>query len=49
MVQRYPGEVTIIKEGSLTNLAMALLVEPSIAGKVKEVIRKAIARLGFLK
>ena len=48
MVQRYPGEVTIIKEGSLTNLAMALLVEPSIAGKVKEVIRKAIARLGSL-
>ena len=49
MVQRYPGEVTIIKEGSLTNLAMALLVEPSIAGKVKEVIRKSarIVRLGF--
>lgn len=38
MVKRYPGEVIIVKEGSFTNLALALLVEPEIAPLVKEVI-----------
>jgi len=38
MVKKYPGEVTIVKEGSLTNLALALLVEPEIAPLVKQVI-----------
>ena len=38
MVKKYPGEVTIVKEGSLTNLALALLVEPEIAPLVKEVV-----------
>ena len=38
MVKKYPGEVTIIKEGSLTNLALALLVDPSIAPLVKSVV-----------
>lgn len=37
-VKKYPGEVTIVKEGSLTNLALALLVEPEIASLVKEVV-----------
>lgn len=37
-VNRYPGEVTIAKEGSLTNLALALLVEPEIAGKIRRVV-----------
>jgi purine nucleosidase len=38
MVKQYPGEVIIVKEGSFTNLAMALLVEPEIAPLVKEVV-----------
>ena len=38
MVKKYPGEVIIVKEGSLTNLALALLVEPEIAPLVKEVV-----------
>jgi len=37
-VKKYPGEVTIVKEGSLTNLALALSVEPEIAPLVKEVV-----------
>ena len=38
MVRQHPAEVTIVKEGSLTNLALALLVEPEIAPLVKEVV-----------
>jgi purine nucleosidase len=38
MVKKYPGEVIIVKEGSLTNLALALLVDPEIAPLVKEVV-----------
>jgi len=38
MVKKHPGEVTIVKEGSLTNLALAVLVEPEIAPLVKEVV-----------
>ena len=38
MVKKHPGEVTIVKEGSLTNLALALLVEPEIAPLVKQVV-----------
>ena len=38
MVKKYPGEVTIVKEGSLTNLALALLAEPEIAPLVKQVV-----------
>jgi len=38
LVEKYPGEVIIVKEGSFTNLALALLVEPEIAGLIKEVI-----------
>lgn len=37
-VIEYPGEVIIVKEGSITNLALALLVEPEIAPLVKEVV-----------
>lgn len=37
-VRKYPGEVTIVKEGSLTNLALALLVDPEIAPMVKSVV-----------
>jgi inosine-uridine nucleoside N-ribohydrolase len=37
-VKAHPGEVTIIKEGSLTNLALALLVAPEIASQVKAVV-----------
>ncbi len=38
MVKKHPGQVTIVKEGSLTNLALALLVEPEIAPLVKGVV-----------
>jgi purine nucleosidase len=38
MVERNPGEVIIVTEGSLTNLALALLVEPEIAPLIKEVV-----------
>jgi purine nucleosidase len=37
-VNRYPGEITLVTLGPLTNVAMALLHEPSIAGKVKECV-----------
>ncbi len=37
MVRRHPGEVTLVMEGSLTNLALALLVEPQIAPMIKAV------------
>ncbi|MEM7537718.1 MAG: nucleoside hydrolase [Chloroflexota bacterium] len=38
MVKQHPGEVTILKAGSHTNLALALLVEPEIAPLVKAVV-----------
>ena len=38
MVKKYPGEVTIVKEGSLTNLALAVSVAPEIIPLVKEVV-----------
>ena len=37
-VKKYPSEVIIVKEGAMTNLALALLVEPEIAPLVKEVV-----------
>jgi purine nucleosidase len=36
--ERYPGEVTLVALGPLTNVAMALHREPSFAGKVKECV-----------
>lgn len=38
MVKRYPGEITLVAEGSLTNLAIALLTAPEIAPLIKRVI-----------
>ncbi|GIO15895.1 nucleoside hydrolase [Cohnella xylanilytica] len=35
IVNRYPGELEIIAHGPLTNLAVAYMLDPSIAGKVK--------------
>ena len=35
---RYPGEVELVTLGPLTNVAMALHREPSLAGKVKECV-----------
>ena len=37
-INRYAGEITLVALGPLTNLAMALLRDPSIAGKVKEYV-----------
>jgi len=40
-VRRRPGEVTVITNGPLTNIAMAMERDPSFAGKVKEIITMA--------
>lgn len=37
-VMRYPGEVTLVPVGPLTNIALALRLEPKIAENVKEVV-----------
>lgn len=38
MVMRNPGEITLVPVGPLTNLALALLLEPRIVHKVAEVV-----------
>ncbi len=38
MVNQYPGEITILAVGPLTNLAQAIKLQPGIAQKVKEVV-----------
>ena len=37
-VERHPHEVTLLCVGPMTNIALALLKKPSIAGKVKRII-----------
>ncbi len=37
-VCRFPGEVTLVATGPLTNIAMAFLVAPHIKAKVKEIV-----------
>jgi inosine-uridine nucleoside N-ribohydrolase len=37
-VRAYPGEVTLVCLGPLTNVAMALMKEPSIVSEIKEVV-----------
>src|SRR5579863_8137827 len=37
-IHRYAGEITLVALGPLTNIAMALLLEPSLALEVKECI-----------
>ena len=37
-VNRHPGEITLVPLGPLTNLALALALDPGIAGKVKRVV-----------
>ena len=37
LVNRYPGEITIAALGPLTNLALAIMKDPDITGKIKEV------------
>lgn len=36
LVEKYPNEIAIVAIGPLTNIALALLKQPSIAGKIKE-------------
>jgi purine nucleosidase len=38
VINRNPGEITIVALGPLTNIAVALLLEPDLASKVKECI-----------
>jgi purine nucleosidase len=38
VINRYPGEITIVALAPLTNIAMALLLEPDLASMVKECI-----------
>jgi purine nucleosidase len=38
VIQAHPGEVTLVPVGPLTNLALALRLEPSIAGKIKRIV-----------
>ena len=38
MAHKYPREITLIPVGPLTNIALALLLDPQIAGLIKEVI-----------
>lgn len=37
-IEKNPGEITILAVGPMTNVALALLKKPSIAGKVKRII-----------
>jgi inosine-uridine nucleoside N-ribohydrolase len=37
-LRRYPGQVTLVAVGRLTNLALALEMAPDIAGKAKQVV-----------
>jgi purine nucleosidase len=37
-ITRAPGEITLVPVGPLTNIALALQLEPAIAGLVKEVV-----------
>lgn len=37
-INRHPGEITLVTLGPLTNVAMALLREPTLAGLVKECV-----------
>lgn len=37
-INEYPNEITLVATAPLTNIAMALLMDPTIAKKVKEVI-----------
>lgn len=38
LIHRHPGEISILAIGPLTNLALALRTDPSIAGEVREVV-----------
>lgn len=38
MVRQYPGEITIIEGGPMTNLALAQRIDPKFAGMVKELV-----------
>src|SRR5689334_6529842 len=37
-IRRHPHEITLVTLGPLTNVAMALLLEPALAGLVKECV-----------
>jgi purine nucleosidase len=38
IVHKYPGEITLVTLGPLTNIAMALLLDPSLPGLIKECV-----------
>lgn len=37
-IERYPGEITLVPIGPLTNIALALMLKPDIAGKIQEIV-----------
>lgn len=37
-VMEYPGEITLIPIAELTNIALAIIKEPQIVGKIKEIV-----------
>lgn len=41
LVEKYPGEITILAIGPLTNIALALHRKPSIAQKIKRIVSMA--------
>jgi inosine-uridine nucleoside N-ribohydrolase len=38
MARRYPGEITLVPIGPLTNIALALAIEPNLPDLIKEVV-----------
>lgn len=45
LVRQFPGQITVIALGSMTNLALALLAAPEIAGLLAEVVHMATCTL----
>ncbi len=45
LTRQYPGQITFIALGSLTNLGLALLADPAVAGRLKEVVHMASCAL----
>lgn len=38
LVKKYPGEVTLVSTGPMSNIALAMIKEPEIKGMIKEIV-----------